>query len=204
MKWAVLVGGTGSNLEALLRAGFSVDVVISHRRTAGAIQIAARYEVPCEVLLPRDFPDRASYDRVLREVLNRYQIDALALAGFMRWLHPETINAYEGKIVNIHPSLLPAFAGMHAIEQAFEHGVRWTGVTVHFVDAGHDTGPIIAQVPVPRLVDDTVETLEKRIHQAEHELYPHILRALDRGDVMWDGHQVQWKGDHTTWSNGRY
>ncbi|MCY0881862.1 MAG: phosphoribosylglycinamide formyltransferase, partial [Firmicutes bacterium] len=157
MKWAVLVGGTGSNLEAMLKAGAPISLVVSHRAGVRALDIAAQYRVPAITVLPKDFASRTAYDDYLLRLLVDCGIDAVALAGFMRWMGSNIVEAYRGRLVNIHPSLLPAFAGLHAIEQAYDAGVFWTGVTVHFVDEGHDTGPIIAQSVVPRYAQDTVE-----------------------------------------------
>lgn len=211
MRWAVLVGGTGSNLAAILQSGFPVAVVVSHRKSAGALDIARRHGIPAEYLLPAQYPGRAEYDAALRRLLSRYEVEAIAMAGFLRWLHPETISAYPGRIVNIHPSLLPAFPGLNAVEQAYDHGVRWTGVTVHFVDEGHDSGPIIAQVPVPRHEHDRVEDLAARIHAAEHRLYPAVLKALEDGGIQWqpaavpgERARVIWKGDQLSWSVAHY
>ncbi|MDA8195265.1 MAG: phosphoribosylglycinamide formyltransferase [Thermaerobacter sp.] len=210
MRWAVLVGGAGTNLRAIVEYGFPVSLVISHRKRAGALAIAAEFGLPAEIIAPSAYPDRGAYDQALRAVLGAYRIDAMALAGFMRWLHPETIAAFRNRIVNIHPSLLPAFPGLHAIERAYAHGVRWTGVTIHFVDEGEDTGPIIAQLPVPRQRDDTLDALAERIHRAEHGLYPRILSALDRGEVVVEAApeaerpRVLWKGAHSAWSIGHF
>jgi phosphoribosylglycinamide formyltransferase-1 len=203
MKWAVLVGGTGSNLRALLQTGFPVSLVVSHRPGVGALAIAQAHHIPHAVITPKPFgKDREAYDAALREVLHQHQIEAVALAGFLRWLTATTVDHFRGRIVNIHPSLLPAFAGLHAIERAYAAGVLWTGVTVHFVDEGQDTGPVIAQTPVPRYPDDSLEALEARIHQAEHELYPKVLWALDGHDIAWrDGH-VYWSEEARTWIHG--
>ena len=118
----------------------------------------------------------------------------VALAGFMRVLKGDFLRAFESRIVNIHPSLLPSFPGLDAWKQALDHGVRFTGCTVHFVDAGVDAGPIIGQQTVPVLDDDTPETLHQRIHAAEHELYPNCVAAIARGDVSVRGRRVIWKG----------
>lgn len=194
MKWAVLVGGQGTNLEAILAAGLSVDLVISHRAGVRALAVADGYGVDREVLLPRDFPDRDRYGQALRARLGERGIEAVALAGFMRWLDPGTVDAYRGRIFNVHPSLLPAFAGLNAIAQALAYGVVWTGVTVHLVDEGEDTGPIVAQEPVPVLESDTEETLAARIHAVEHRLYPETLRAFEQGAWYLEGRRVHRRG----------
>jgi phosphoribosylglycinamide formyltransferase-1 len=208
MRWAVLVGGTGSNLRALLSEDVPVALVVSHRSGVGAIAIAEEFGVPVEVLTKGDYPDRQHYDRVLCQTLRRYHIDAIAMAGFLRWLTKETVDAFRGRIVNIHPSLLPAFPGLHAIDQAYRYGVRWTGVTVHFVDEGQDTGPIIAQVPVRVDPGTSLKELEAAIHKVEHYLYPKVVAALDHHSVVLgeDG-KIEWRvpqEEVRSWIDGLY
>ncbi|MDA8205932.1 MAG: phosphoribosylglycinamide formyltransferase [Thermaerobacter sp.] len=202
MRWGVLVGGTGSNLKAMLTSGFSVSLVISHKAGVKALEIARDYGLESCVLMPKDYPDRQAYDAALVEQLSRFGIERVAMAGFLRWLTPETIARYPGAIVNLHPSLLPAYPGLHAIERAFSDGVLWSGVTVHFVDEGHDTGPIVAQVPVPRLVGDALADFEERIHAAEHALYPQVLKALDRGQAALIDGRVEYKKENDQWMHG--
>lgn len=192
MRWAVLVGGQGTNLEALLRAGLSVDLVVSHRAGVRALAVAETHRVESQVLLPRAFPDRDSYGRALVSIFRERGIEAVALAGFMRWLDPGTVDAYRGRIFNVHPSLLPAFRGLNAVGQALAYGVAWTGVTVHLVDEGEDTGPIVAQEPVRVLDSDDEETLAARIHAVEHRLYPETLVAFEQGAFHLDGRRVRW------------
>jgi len=157
-------------------------VVISDRTDAGGLVRARRAGLPVEVVPWA--PDRGSATAALVELLDRYRVEVVVLAGFMRILGPEVIRRYPGRIVNIHPSLLPSFPGDRAVAAALEHGVRVTGVTVHFVDEQVDHGPIIAQVPVEVLPDDTVESLHRRIQRAEHLLYPGIVAALCRGTLV--------------------
>lgn len=204
MSWGVLVGGQGSNLRAILDSGLPVAWVVSHRPGVRALDVARAAGVGTTVLDPRDYRDRAEYDRALVRVLRAHGVRRVAMAGFLRWLEPATIAAFDGQIINIHPSLLPSFPGLHAVEQAYRHGVRWTGVTVHAVDEGQDTGPIIAQIPVPCLPGDTLETLTERIHRAEHRLYPRVLAAIDRGLVELANGAVIWKGDYPQWNDGLY
>lgn len=208
MRWAVLVGGTGSNLAAMLTAKIPVSLVVSHRAGVPALTIAESYQVPTEVLEAKKFRDRERYDEELRHILDGYQIEAIAMAGFMRWLTPRTVATYRGRVVNVHPSLLPAFPGLHAMEQAYQHGVRWTGVTIHFVDEGKDTGPIIMQMPVPIYPGQTYEALETTMHQTEHRVYPAVVWALERGWVRLgvDG-RVVWDPSHKeveSWMRGLY
>lgn len=156
-------------------------VVVSDRTDAGGLVRARGAGLPVEVVPWA--PDRDTATAALVELLDRYRVEAVVLAGFMRILGPEAIRRYPGRIVNIHPSLLPSFPGDRAVAAALEHGVKVTGVTVHFVDEQVDHGPIIAQVPVEVLPDDTVESLHRRIQRAEHLLYPGIVAALCRGTL---------------------
>lgn len=203
VRWAVLVGGTGTNLRAILDSGLDVALVVSHRDRVGALDIARAHGVPTRVLLARDFPDRIAYDQALVDTLHEAGIEWVAMAGFLRWLQESTIRAFPGRILNLHPSLLPAYPGLHAIERAFADRVPWTGVTVHFVDEGHDTGPIAAQGVVPRHPEDDLARLEARIHQMEHQLYPRVLSAVDRGQVWLDNDTVNYaeEGDKS-WIHG--
>lgn len=185
MRWAVLVGGRGSNLAALLAAGIDVRLVVSHRAGVGALDVARSAAVPARVLEPAGFADRAAYDRTLAEILASAGVDGVVLAGFLRILGPTVVDAYPGRLLNVHPSLLPAFPGLHAPRQALAAGVRVTGATVHFVDHGMDTGPIIAQAPVPVWPDDTEATLTARIQSVEHRLLPLVVRLVERGEVAW-------------------
>lgn len=203
MRWAVLVGGTGSNLQAMLENGFSVDLVVSHRAGVRALDVARHYGIETRVILPKQYGDRAQYDRALVRELDQFGIERVALAGFLRWLHSDTIARYPGAIVNLHPSLLPAYPGLHAIERAFKDGVLWSGVTVHYVDEGHDTGPIVAQLPVARVVGEPFETFEQRIHAAEHRLYPRVLRAIDSGRAAIVDGQVVYSKEDEQWMHGR-
>lgn len=208
MRWAVLVGGTGSNLLAMLQADVPVSLVISHRREVPALAIAAHHKIVAHVLDAKAIRDRERYDEELRNLLTAHQIEAIAMAGYMRWLTEKTVKAYRGRVVNVHPSLLPAFPGLHAVDQAYRHGVRWTGVTIHFVDEGQDTGPIIMQMPVPIRPGESLESLEAKIHAAEHRLYPEIVWALERGwihlssggEVLWDLSQKEVE----SWMHGLY
>ena len=180
----VLASGRGSNLQAILEAcarpGFParVVVVVADRERAPALEHARQHRVPAIWLNPKDFGDRAAYDEALRRLLDEHRIGLVCLAGFMRILTPGLVRAYAGRIVNVHPSLLPAFPGLAAQRQALEHGVLITGATVHLVNEDLDAGPIVLQAAVPVLDDDTVETLSARILAEEHRLYPEAIRLL--------------------------
>ncbi len=175
---AVLASGRGTNLEAILEAvergdiAGEVALVISDQETAQALQRAERRGVKALYLNPKDYGGREQYDQAIVDQLKEARIDLVALAGFMRLLTPFFVNAFPQQIMNIHPSLLPAFPGLDGVEQALAYGVKVTGCTVHFVDQGLDTGPVILQEAVPVIQQDTVETLHQRIHASEHRLYP--------------------------------
>ncbi len=192
----VLASGRGSNLQAILEAcarpGFParVVVVVADRERAPALEHARQHRVPAIWLNPKDFGDRAAYDEALRRLLDEHRVGLVCLAGFMRILTPGLVRAYAGRIVNVHPSLLPAFPGLAAQRQALECGVRVAGATVHFVDEGVDTGPIILQASVPVHPDDTEESLSARILVEEHRLYPEAIRLFADGRLTLAGRKV--------------
>jgi phosphoribosylglycinamide formyltransferase-1 len=185
----VLVSGSGTNLQAIIDAiangslKAKVGVVISNIASAKALDRAKAAKIPAIVVDHKAFPDRASFDAAVADVLHAHNVDCVVLAGFMRLITSTLLDAFPNKIVNVHPALLPAFPGVNAQKQALDYGVALTGCTVHFVDAGIDTGPIIAQGWVPVLDDDTEETLKKRILAKEHELLPAALGWIAEGRV---------------------
>lgn len=197
----VLGSGKGSNFVAIADAcaagkiPASISLVLSDVETAGILAHARQRNLPARYIAPGKFRTKLDEEaeRSYIEALRATQVDLIALAGFMRVLKGDFLRAFEGRIVNIHPSLLPAFPGLEAWKQAFDAGVKATGCTVHFVDAGVDSGPIIGQQTVPVLDDDTPETLHQRIHAAEHELYPKCVAALARGDISINGRRVFWR-----------
>ncbi|PID38234.1 MAG: phosphoribosylglycinamide formyltransferase [Proteobacteria bacterium] len=197
MRFGVLVSGGGSNLQAILdaRASGELDatcaVVISNKRKAGALARAERAGVPAAVIPHRRFDSREAFEDALIDELGRHQVDWVVLAGFMRVLTPHFLAAFPARVVNIHPALLPAFPGIDAQRQAFEYGVKVAGCTVHLVDAGTDTGPILAQRTVPVLEDDDVERLRRRILAAEHALYPQVLQRLAAGGLTIEGRRAR-------------
>ena len=182
LRLGVLASGRGSNLQAIIdaieagRLPARLAVVVSDREQAPALGRAARHGAPALSVSPKDHGDRAAYDRALRQTLHAHGVELVCLAGFLRILGPELIRPLAGRVMNIHPSLLPAFPGLDAQRQALDWGVRVTGATVHFVDEGVDTGPIIVQEAVPVLAGDTAETLSERILAVEHRLYPRAIR----------------------------
>ena len=185
--FGVLVSGNGTNLQAILDAirngslAARVTCVISNRTDAMALERASRAGIPALAIRHQTFENREAFDRALVAALREHGVDWVVLAGFMRVLTPELLRAFPGRVVNIHPSLLPAFPGRDAQRQALEHGVKVTGCTVHFVDEGVDSGPIIAQRAVDVEPGDTLETLSQRIHTAEHELFVGVLKDIADG-----------------------
>ncbi len=190
---AVLASGQGTNLEAILEAvekeqiAGRVAVVISDNEEAPALERAARRNVRALFVDPKEHENRRAYDRAVVDVLKQEKVDLVALAGFMRLLSPLFVQAFPMQIMNIHPSLLPAFPGLDGVEQALENGVKVSGCTVHFVDEGLDTGPIILQEAVPVIQEDTVETLHQRIHASEYRLYPTAIDLFCRDKLRVEG-----------------
>jgi phosphoribosylglycinamide formyltransferase 1 len=196
VKIAVLVSGRGSNLQAILNSienerikNAAVNVVISNRADAYALERARNHGIDAVFLDPGEY-DKTGYDRAILDVLKQYDIDLLLLAGYFRLLGNEIIKDYRNRVMNIHPSLLPAFKGLHAQRQAFEYGVKVAGCTVHFVDEGLDSGPIILQLCVPVLPEDTEETLTDRILEQEHIIYPEAVRLFVEGKLKIEGRNV--------------
>lgn len=196
MRLAVLASGYGSNLQAIIDAvergeiNGKVEVVISDNREAFALERARRCGIEALFVSPRDYPGRENYDRALVALLRERKIELVILAGFMRLLSPLFVDAFRGKIMNIHPSLLPAFPGLEGVKQALDYGVKVTGCTVHFVDEGLDTGPIILQEAVEVFDSDDVESLHQRIHQVEHRLYPKAIQLFIEGKLQIKGRKV--------------
>ncbi|HED23851.1 MAG TPA: phosphoribosylglycinamide formyltransferase [Firmicutes bacterium] len=192
-KIAVLASGEGTNLEAILEAverkeiAGEVVFVISDRAEAPALQRAQNHGIRAQFVNPRSYDGRDEYDRSLVELLKKENVDLVVLAGFMRLLSPLLVRAFPLRIMNIHPSLLPAFPGLDGVEQALSYGVKVTGCTVHFVDEGLDSGPVILQEAVPVIQRDTVETLHQRIHAAEHRLYPTAIDLFCRDLIKVEG-----------------
>lgn len=189
MRIGVLLSGSGTNFQAILdaiaqgRLDAKVSVVISNVATAGGIERAKAADIPAVVIDHRRYASRRAFDATIVEVLEGHSVDYVVLAGFMRVLTDVLLDAFPMRVVNIHPALLPAFPGMNAQSQAFTYGVKITGCTVHFVDVGTDTGPIIAQAVVPVLSSDDDESLRKRILAAEHHLLPTALQWISEGRV---------------------
>jgi len=194
-RLGILLSGRGSNFEAIANAvasgeiGAEIAVVIANRPEARGLEIARQRGLNA-ISIPSKGLDREVYDRMLLAELHRQQVDVVLLAGFMRLLGASFIRQFPNRILNIHPSLLPAFPGLDAQHQALEHGVRITGCTVHFVDEYLDAGPIIVQAAVPVLDHDTVESLSARILEEEHRIYPEAIRTVLGGNYMIEGRRV--------------
>ncbi|MCI9044375.1 MAG: phosphoribosylglycinamide formyltransferase [Peptococcaceae bacterium] len=197
LKIAVLASGSGSNLQAIIdeiKSGFlpvELALVLSDKPQAYALQRAKAAGVPTKVLLPADFASREDYDAELVRLLKASGAEAVALAGYMRLVTPVFLQAFPHRVLNIHPALLPSFPGLHGQRQAFEYGVKVAGCTVHFVDEGMDSGPIILQAPVPVLEDDDADSLAARILEQEHIIYPLALRLLAEGKLHIEGRRVR-------------
>ncbi|MDW7673014.1 MAG: phosphoribosylglycinamide formyltransferase [Bacillota bacterium] len=196
MQVVVLASGKGSNLQAIIDAiaveGLPVKIVgiISDNKSAYALQRGIKHSIPVYFLNPQDASSRTEYDQQLIELCQSLKPDYICLAGYMRLLGRNFVERFGNRIINIHPSLLPAFPGLNAQEQAYSYGVKVTGCTIHFVDQGMDTGPIIAQESVTVSDEDTLERLSQRILEAEHRLYPKVLRLLAENKVQLQGRKV--------------
>ena len=197
----VLGSGKGSNFVAIADAVAAgkipaeIAVVLSDVESAGILAHARERKIPAQFIPPGQFRTKLdeSAERAFVVALQNAKVDLVVLAGFMRVLKGNFLRAFEGRIVNIHPSLLPCFPGLQSWKQALDHGVKIAGCTVHFVDAGVDSGAIIGQQSVPVLDNDTPESLQQRIHAAEHELFPKCVAALARKEISVSGRRVIWK-----------
>jgi phosphoribosylglycinamide formyltransferase-1 len=189
LNLGVLVSGNGTNLQAILDAvergalDARVRCVISNKSEAFALERARKARVPALALSHKDYATRDAFDEAVLAALREHGVEWVALAGFMRVLTPAFLRAWGGRVVNVHPALLPAFPGVNAVAQALAHGVKVTGCTVHFVDEGVDSGPIIAQRAVPVLDGDDEAALAARVHEAEHELFVSVLGDIAAGRI---------------------
>lgn len=208
IRLGVLASGGGTNLQAILdacaakRIAAEVAVVVANLPGAGALERARRAQVPAEILPSKGVADRAAYDQRLVEVLRSHRVDLVCLAGYMRLVTPAFLRAFGPtpesrgcpRVVNVHPGLLPSFPGLHAQRQCLEYGARFAGCTVHFVDEGTDTGPVIAQSIVAVLPGDTEESLGKRILAQEHVIYPQAIQWFAEGRLSVEGRKVTVRG----------
>ncbi len=204
MSLAILVSGTGSNLQALLDAAQRGEIpkvaLVIGNLPCRALERAAAASVDTRLIPHGDFSSREDFDRALLAAVREVGADLICLAGFMRLLTPALLDPFQGRVLNIHPSLLPAFPGLHAQRQALAAGARLAGCTVHFVDSGTDTGAIIAQVAVPILAGDTEESLSERILAQEHRLYPAAVGWVARGSVRLEAGRAV--ADAALWPTG--
>ena len=200
LKVGILISGRGSNMAALIEAarapGYPAEiaVVISNVASAGGLETARQAGIPAVAIPHRDYPDRESFDRAVSAELEGHGVGLVALAGFMRIQSPWFPAHWKNRLLNIHPSLLPSFPGLHVQQQALDAGVRISGCTVHFVTAELDAGPIVAQAAVPVLPGDDADRLAARILRQEHRLYPEVVRWFAEGRLRVDGHLVSVEG----------
>jgi len=196
VRVGVLLSGSGTNLQAILDgasqegSGYEVAVVVSDRADAFGLERARSAGVPAVHVEPKAHENREDFNEVLADALREHRVELVCLAGFMRILAPNFIKAFEGRIINIHPALLPAFPGAHAVRDALEWGARVTGSTVHFADEEVDHGPILLQEAVPILPGDDEAALHERIKEVEHRLYPEAIRLIAAGRVKIEGRRV--------------
>jgi len=199
LRLGVLISGSGSNLQSIIdhiekgTLPARINIVVSNTPQAFGLTRARKHGIPCAVLNHQDFAGREDFDREMIRMLREAGVDLVVLAGFMRILTPEFLQAFEHKIINIHPALLPAFPGTHVQQKALDYGVKFSGCTVHFVDEGVDTGPIIIQSVVPVLPGDNAETLAARILKEEHKIYPQAIRYFAEGRIVKKGRHVEIK-----------
>lgn len=197
---AVFASGEGTNFQAMVDAwqkGYfgateatTIELLVSDKPQAPVVQRAIQAGVDTYVFRPKEYSSREQYEIEIVAELERRGIDLIVLAGYMRLLTPTIVNPYMGRMINVHPSLLPAFPGKDALGQALAYGVKLTGITVHFVDNGMDTGPIVAQQAIEVQPHDTAETLAERIHEIERKLYPQVVAQIAQGKVTLEGRQV--------------
>lgn len=199
LRLAVLASGRGSNLQAIIdaidegRLQAVLALVISNKAEAQALERARKHGAPAVFLDPKATPGREAYDAVILEHLRKHEVGLVALAGYMKIVTRVLIDAYAHRIMNIHPSLLPSFPGLAAQQQALDWGAKVSGCTVHFVEEGVDTGPIIQQAAVPVLEGDTAESLEARILEQEHRIYPEAIQLFAEGCLTVEGRRVHIK-----------
>jgi phosphoribosylglycinamide formyltransferase-1 len=194
MPVVVLLSGRGSNLQAILEAGIPVSGVISNVAGAGGLDIAARRGIPAKIVKHGDYPTREAFEGAMAAEIDRFAPRLVAYAGFMRIVTAGFVGRYAGRMLNIHPSLLPAFTGLHTHERALAAGVKLHGCSVHFVTPELDAGPIVIQAAVPVLANDTPETLSKRVLRQEHLVYPRAIQWFLEGRLVIGSGRVNVKG----------
>ncbi len=193
---AVLISGSGTNLESIIdsiesrKVDAKIALVLSNEPDAYGLVRAEKHNIPTAVINHRGYKMREDFDKALIDLLEGYDVDLICLAGFMRLLTPVFLRKYPKRVINIHPAILPSFAGSHGQEDAFEYGVKFSGCTIHFVDEGVDTGPIIIQAVVPVMQGDTIDTLKDRILAQEHKIYPQAIQYFAEGRIEVKGKKV--------------
>ncbi|MBN2058671.1 MAG: phosphoribosylglycinamide formyltransferase [Candidatus Saganbacteria bacterium] len=199
LNLGVLISGRGSNLQAIIDAcekggiPAKVAVVISNKPDAFGLERAKKHDIPAAVFDPKQYPDKNTYELEIVKTLKQHKVGLVCLAGYMRIVGEVLLEHYQGKMINIHPALLPAFPGLHVQQAALDHGVKVSGATVHFVDEGCDTGPIICQAAVPVKEGDTEEALSARILEQEHKIYPQAIKLFAEGRLKIEGRKVRIK-----------
>ena len=191
-KVTVLLSGKGSNLKALIQHqyGYRINHVISDKADAGGLILARDAKIPTSVVSREEYPSLSAFKEAVRKTVADTQPGLVALAGFMVIVPPAFVESFDGRLINIHPSLLPNFPGLHTHDRALQEGAQEHGCTVHFVDAGMDTGPLIAQAKVPVLKGDTSDSLAARVLVQEHALYPWVVKNVVQGGIRLEGHSV--------------
>ncbi len=193
MRVAIFVSGSGSNLQAIIDTSIpsiEIALVFSNNPDAYALKRAENHGIPTLVINHRDFKSREEFETEILKHLEPLGIELIVLSGFMRILSPLFVKEYNNRMINLHPALLPSFPGIHAARQALEAGVKFTGCTVHFVDEGVDSGPIILQAVVPVLDGDDEDSLLQKIHEEEHRIYPEAIRLISEGKIRIEGKRV--------------
>jgi len=197
LKIGVLASGRGSNFQSIIderesdRLKAEIVLLVTDNPSAFAIQRAKKHNIEYSIILPKKYSSRDDFFKKIADELKKRDVELVVLAGFMRIVGKPLIDAFPNRIMNIHPALLPSFPGLHGQRQALEYGVRISGCTVHFVDEGMDTGPIIIQAAVPVLQNDTEETLSQRILRFEHKIYPEAIRLFSEGRIEVEGRRVR-------------
>lgn len=184
MKIAIFASGNGSNFEAIAKAiekkaiDAEIAVLFCDQKAAFVLERAAKYQVPTVSFSPKDFLSKVNYENEIKRTMYEFNVELIVLAGYMRIVGSTLLEAFPKKIINLHPSLLPSFPGLHGIRDAFDYGVKVSGITIHYIDEGVDTGPIIAQATTEITAEDTLKSLEEKIHQLEHYWYPKVLGEI--------------------------
>jgi phosphoribosylglycinamide formyltransferase 1 len=197
LRIAVFASGSGSNFQAIVDAvnagklDARIELLVCDKPSAPVVERAKAAGIECFTFKPKDYASREAYETEIIQILQEKQVGLVVLAGYMRILTDVMVQGYWGRMINIHPSLLPSFPGLHAVRQALEHGVKVTGVTVHYVDGGLDSGPIVAQRAISIEPNDTEDTLSARIHPIEHELYSQVIQGIADGTIRYEHNQVR-------------